>query len=272
MIVANQGPHFCAGANLMVILGFIMQNDWEAVRGMITGFQAANMRMRFCRGPVVAAPLHYTFGGGIEVCQHAARAVIAGETYGGLVEVGVGLIPAGGGTKEMLRRLLAYVPDSVQETNAFPYFRRAFEDIAMAKVSTSGAELIELGYFTENDVVLANFDHQVQKAKDVCRGLIVGGYKPPKPAALTVLGEPVRAAIRASLYNMQVGQYASEHDVAISMHVANILTGGDRVPGTKMSEQDALDLECEAFLSLCGTEKSQQRIQNMLASGKPLRN
>jgi len=272
MVVGNQGEHFCAGANLMLILANIMQKKFEPIRDMIVTFQNINMAMRFCRGPVVSAPHHYTFGGGIEMAQHATKAVIAGETYGGLVEVGVGLLPAGGGTKEMLRRALRFVPASLQEGNPFPYVRRAFEDIAMAKVSTSGPELIELGYFTGHDIICTNFDQQIKRAKDVCRGLVISGYRPPLPAKLTALGEPVRSAFRAALFNLQQGGYASEHDVLIAMHVANILTGGDRVPGSKMTEQDVLDLECEAFLSLCGTKKSQERMQQMLATGKPLRN
>jgi 3-hydroxyacyl-CoA dehydrogenase len=272
IVLGNQGQHFSAGANLMIILGFIMNGDWEAIRKMITAFQGVNMAMRFCRGPVVSTPHHYTFGGGIEMAQHGARAVIASETYGGLVEAGVGVIPAGGGTKEMLRRALAYVPDTVPDNNPMPYIRRAFESIAMAKVSTSGAELIELGYFNESDVVCSNWEQQVKRAKDVCLGLVMSGYKAPKPAALTALGEPGRAMFNAALYNLQVGGYASEHDVTVAKHVANVLTGGNRMPGSKMTEQDVLDLECEAFLSLCGTEKSKERIQHMLMTNKPLRN
>jgi len=272
MVLGNQGPHFSAGANLMLILGFIMNDDWESIRKIIQGFQQANMSMRFCRGPVVSTPHHYTFGGGLEMAQHAARAVIAGETYGGLVEAGVGVIPAGGGTKEMLRRALSYVPDSVPDNDPFPYVRRAFESIAMAKVSFSGAELVELGYLSENDMICPSFDQQVKRAKDVCLGLLKEGYKTPRPAKLTALGESARAAFHAALYNMQVAGYASEHDVAVAKQVAHILTGGDRPAGTKMTEQDVLDMECESFLTLCGTEKTKARIQHMLMTNKPLRN
>lgn len=272
MIVANQGPHFSAGANLALILEAIKQKNWQAIDTLTDQFQRVNMAMRFCQGPVVAAPHNYTFGGGIEMAQHAARVVLAGETYGGLVEVGVGVIPAGGGTKEMLRRALDYVPATVPEGNPFPYVRRAFETIGMAKTSTSGPELIDLGYFTSEDVVCVNWDHQVKRAKDVCRALILAGYRPPRPAALVALGEPVRAAFRSALYQLRLGGYASEHDVLIGEMLAEILTGGNRMPGSTMTEQDVLDLEREKFLSLCGTEKTQQRIEHMLATGKPLRN
>jgi len=220
----------------------------------------------------VTAPHHFTLGGGCEIAQAGARAVIAGETYGGLVEVGVGLIPAGGGCKELLRRAHKYVPDNVGEANLFPFVQRAFENIALAKVSTSGAEMIENGHLDENDIVCPSFDQQVKRAKDVCLGLIKMGYKPPLPAKLTALGEPARAKFRIALYGFQLGGFASEHDALIAEKVGHILTGGDRRPGTKMTEQDVLDLEREAFVSLVGTEKSQARIQNMLMTGKPLRN
>jgi 3-hydroxyacyl-CoA dehydrogenase len=272
MVLANQGPHFCVGANLMLVLGNIMQKNWDAVDKESDGFQQANMAMRFCRGPVVAAPHHYCMGGGIEMSQHTARCVIAGETYGGLVEVGVGVIPGGGGCKEMLRRSLAYVPSSVKDGDAFPYIRRAFEAIGMAKVSTSGAELIDIGYLSENDVVCVNFHQQVRKAKDVCRGLVVAGYTPPRPATLYALGEDARAAFRSGVYGLQLGGFASEHDALIAEKLAYILTGGDRLPGTPITEQDVLDLEREAFVSLCGTAETQARIQHMLQTGKPLRN
>lgn len=272
MVLGNQGPHFSAGANLFMVLGYTMQGDWASLDHIIAEFQNVNMAMRFCRGPVVAAPHHYTFGGGIEMSQHTARVVAAAETYGGLVEVGVGIIPAGGGTKEMLRRALAYVPDSVPEGDPFPYVRRAFEAIGLAKVSSSGPELIELGYLTEQDLICVNYDHQIQRARDVCRSLVLAGYRAPRPAKLVALGEPVRAAMRSAVYQMTLGGYASEHDAHIAEYLARTLTGGDRMPGQVMSEQDVLDLEREAMLSLCGTEKTQQRMQYMLENGKALRN
>jgi 3-hydroxyacyl-CoA dehydrogenase len=188
------------------------------------------------------------------------------------VEFGVGLIPAGGGTKEMLRRALAYAPDTITEATPYPYLRRAFEAIGMAKVSMSGPEMIELGYFTENDVICVNWDHQVKRAKDVCRALVLAGYRPPRPARLTALGEPMKSVFRAALYQMRLSGYVSEHDELVAMHLAHTLTGGSRPAGAVMSEQDVLDLEREAMLSLCGTEKTQQRMQHMLATGKPLRN
>ena len=272
MVVGNQGQHFCAGANIFVVLGEAMQENWKAIDEAVNAFQQINQAMRFCRKPVVSAPHHYTLGGGTEICQHTAKAVIAGETYGGLVEVGVGLVPGGGGVKEMLRRALAYMPASVEDTDPLPYLRRAFENIALAKVSTSGGEYIELGYLSDDNIITASFDQQIKRAKDVCLGLNKMGYRPPKPASLVAFGEPMRAAFRVALYGFKLGGFASDHDVLIAEKIAHILTGGDRAPGTKITEQDVLDLEREAFLSLVGTEKSQQRIQAMLTTGKPLRN
>ena len=272
MVIANQGRHFSAGANLFLLLGSMMQGDWRAVEHAVRDLQNTNMALRFCRGPLVAAPHHYTLGGGIELSQHTDRVVVAGETYGGLVEAGVGVIPAGGGSKEMLRRALSYVPAAIVNGDPFPYVRRAFETIGMAKMSTSGPELIDLGYFAEQDVVCVNLDRQVQRAKQVCAAMHLAGYAPPPPATLVALGEPVAAAFRSAVYQMRLGGYATEHDALIAEHLARILTGGDRAPGSAMTEQDVLDLECEAFCSLCGTEKTQQRMKHMLETGKPLRN
>jgi len=271
MIVANQGPHFSAGANLFLILGEIMQGNWANVEAAVRGLQGVNMRMKYCSKPVVAAPHHYTFGGGVEVCMHADRCVIAGETYAGLVEVGVGVIPAGGGTKEMLVRALENIPANVA-ADGFPFVRRAFEAIATAKVGTSGGEFIELGYMRPTDIIEPNFELQAGRAKNVCLGMLQAGYRPPRPPRLWALGATGQGAFEAAVWGMKEAGFASEHDMLISTKVAYILTGGDRIEGTPMTEQDVLDLEAEAFCSLCGTEKTQQRIQHMLVSGKPLRN
>jgi 3-hydroxyacyl-CoA dehydrogenase len=272
MVIGNQGEHFCAGANIFVVLGEAMQQHWDKIDEMVSGLQHVNMAIRYCERPIVVAPHHYTLGGGMEISQHAARCVLAGETYGGLVEVGVGLIPAGGGSKEMLRRALDAIPAHVSGLEPEPFVRRAFTNIAMAKVGTSAGDVIELGYLTEHDIILPNGDQQIKKAKDVCLGMVQAGYEPPTPKALIALGEPARAVFKAGLYPLQLGGFASEHDVLIANRLGHILTGGDRSPGTKMTEQDVLDLEREAFVSLTGTEKTQQRIQHMLQTGKPLRN
>ncbi|MCF6286033.1 MAG: 3-hydroxyacyl-CoA dehydrogenase/enoyl-CoA hydratase family protein, partial [Candidatus Hydrogenedentes bacterium] len=271
MIIANQGPHFCAGANIFLILGEIMQKNWDGVEGAIRGLQGTCMRMKYCNAPVVAAPHHYTFGGGVELCQHADKVVLAGECYAGLVEMGVGLLPAGGGTKEMHVRAMEYCAPNV-EVDSFPFIRRAFEAIGQAKVGTSGAEVIELGYYRSSDIVLPNYEHQISKAKAVCLGMVVAGYTPPVPPQLKALGDGPAAAFKTAVWGMQQNGWASEHDVLIASKVINVLVGGDRLAGTPITEQDLLDLECEGFLSLCGTEKTVERIQHMLMNNKPLRN
>jgi 3-hydroxyacyl-CoA dehydrogenase len=272
LVIGNQEPNFCAGANVFVILGEAMQGNWDKIDVAINDLQQGLMGLRFSNKPVVAAPHHLTLGGGVEIAQAADRCVIAGETYGGLVEVGVGLVPGGGGCKEMLRRAQEYVPSNVPEADLFPFIQRAFENISTAKVSTSGAEFVELGYLSTQDVISASGDQQIKRAKDLCLGMNQAGYRPPLPATMTALGEPARAAFRVAVYGFELGGFASEHDGLIAEKVAYILTGGDRPAGSKVTEQDILDLEREAFLSLVGTEKSQARIQGMLMTGKPVRN
>ena len=272
MIVANQGPHFSAGANLFLILGEIMQGNWDNVEAAVRGLQGAGMRMKYCRKPVVAAPHHFTFGGGVEVCLHTDKVVAAGETYAGLVEVGVGVIPAGGGCKEMLVRALEWVPDGVPNVDPVPFVRRAFENIAMAKVGTSGAEVVEYGYFRPTDIIEPNFELQVGRAKNVCLGLIKMGYRAPRPPRLYAPGPDAKAMFNQGVWGMKEAGWASEHDMLIAQKLAHILSGGDRLKGEPLTEEDLLDLECEAFCSLCGTEKTQERIQYMLANNKPLRN
>ncbi len=272
MIIANQAPHFCAGANLFLVLGYAMQGDWDGVKALVDGLQGVFMRMKYSPRPIVAAPHHYTFGGGMELCMHSSQCVLAGETYGGLVEVGVGVIPAGGGLKELLARALEYVPDSVPNADAFPYVRRAFENIAMAKVGTSGRECLDMGLLRNSCIVEVNWEHQVQRAKDVCLGMVKAGYTPPRPPKLWALGSTAYAAFRTGVYGMKEAGFASEHDLLIGERLAWVFTGGDRIAGTQMTEQEMLDLECEAFMALCKTEKTQQRIQQMLTTGKPLRN
>lgn len=271
MIVANQGPHFCAGANIFMILGEIMQGNWANIELAVRGLQGVGSKMKYCSRPIVSAPHHYTFGGGVEICQHTAKIVAAGETYAGLVEMGVGVLPAGGGTKEMHVRAMEYVPDNVA-VDPFPYIRRAFENIASAKVGTSASEVIELGYWRESDIVLPNFELQIGVAKQVCLGLIAGGYKRPQPPRLKALGEGPKAAFKSAVWGMVQAGWATEHDALIAEKVATVLVGGNRLAGTPITEQDLLDLECEGFLSLCGTEKTRDRIAHMLQFNKPLRN
>ncbi len=272
LVIGNQGRHFCVGANLMAILFEAQEENWDDIELMIRAFQDANMALKLFEKPVVAAPFSMTLGGGCEICLHAARVRAAAETYIGLVEAGVGLIPAAGGCKEMLLRSLDGIPDGA-EVDLLPFVRHAFETIAFAKVSTSAKDAQRLGYLRRSDSVTMNQDRLLHDAKQVALGLVAEGYTPPQPRDdIKVLGTRAIAATQTQLYNMKCGGYISDHDERIAGKLAGVLAGGDVVPGTLVSEASLLDLEREAFLSLCGERKSQERMQHMLKTGKPLRN
>jgi 3-hydroxyacyl-CoA dehydrogenase len=273
MVVANHGTNFSAGANIFKVLLAIQKGDWDILERLLTDFQNANMRMKYLSRPVVSAPAGLALGGGCEMTMHAAQCQPCGETYIGLVEVGVGVIPAGGGCKELMVRLTEGIPDGVVEggMNLQNIYAKAFENIAMAKVATSAVEAMELGYIRKTENISLGRSQQLWDAKQVALGL-AKFYKKPRPVQIPVMGENFRGMADAILYNMQHGGFASEYDVHISHKVAHILSGGDCAEGTLVSEQEILDLEKEAFLSLAGERKTQDRIMHMLSTGKPLRN
>ncbi len=270
LVVGNQGEHFSAGANLMLILLAAQEEEWDELELMIRQFQAATMGIKYAELPVVAAPFGLTLGGGCEIALHAHRVRASAETYMGLVEVGVGVVPSAGGTKEMALRAHDRCA-GVKEADPFPFLRRAFETIAFAKVSASGAEAREM-FLTPADSVSANPDRLIHDAKEVALGLARAGYRRGRPRTdVPALGRPALATFKIAIHNARRGGQISDHDALIGTKVATILCGGDRAPGVA-SEQDFLDLEREAFLSLLGTPKSRERIQHMLKNGKPLRN
>jgi 3-hydroxyacyl-CoA dehydrogenase len=270
LVVGNQGEQFSAGANLMLVTLAVQEEEWDELDLSIRQFQNANMALKCAEIPVVAAPFGLALGGGCEISLHAARVRASAETYMGLVEVGVGLVPAGGGTKELALRALDRCA-GVEGADPFPFLKRAFETIAFAKVSTSGAEALRL-YLAPADSLSAHPDHLIHDAKHIALGLARAGWRPRRPRAdVAVLGRPALAAFKAGIHNALRGGQISEHDALIATKVAAILCGGDRPPGTA-SEQHFLDLEREAFLSLLGTPKTLARIQHMLKQGKPLRN
>jgi 3-hydroxyacyl-CoA dehydrogenase len=269
LVVGNQGEQFSAGANLMLVLLAAQEEEWDELDSMVRRFQDANMALKYAEVPVVAAPFGLTLGGGCEIGLHAARVRASAETYMGLVEVGVGLLPGGGGTKEMALRAHARAA-GVEGADPFPFLKRAFETIAFARVSTSGAEALAM-FLTPADTLSMNPDRLLGDAKQVALGLARAGWRPPRPAEVPVLGRPGLAVFRAGIHNGERGGRVSEHDALIGTKLAAVLCGGDRAPGTA-SEQHFLDLEREAFLSLLGTRKTQERIQHMLKEGKPLRN
>lgn len=273
LVVGNQGEHFSAGANLMLLLLAAQEGEWDEIDLMIRGFQNANMLLKYSDKPVVTAPFGLTLGGGCEITMHGDRARPAAETYIGLVEVGVGLIPAGGGTKEMVIRATDQAAMESSEADPFPYIKQAFEAIATAKVATSAAEGRKYGYLRKSDQISMNRDHQINDAKQTVLAMVREGYHKPEPRQhIPALGESALAALKLGVHMMVQGGFATEYEGKIARKIAYILTGGDLSHKTTVSEQYLLDLEREAFLSLCAERKTQERIQHMLKTGKPLRN
>jgi 3-hydroxyacyl-CoA dehydrogenase len=272
LIVGNQdGKAFCAGANILMILMGAMQKDWASIEGSMQQLQSLLMRAKYSKAPVITAPYGLTLGGGCEVTMHSSATVAGGELYMGLVEVGVGLIPGGGGCKESVFRYLQDIPAGV-DYDPIPFVAKAFEGIAMAKVSTSCEEARDMAYLRRTDKVVINPDHLIASAKKMGLGLAAAGYQPPTPTRVKLPGPSGRAAIELFLMQMHQGGYATDHDVTIGKKLGHVLTGGDIPANAWVTEQDLLDLEREAFLSLCGEEKTIARIQHMLQTNKPLRN
>ncbi len=272
MVIANHAENFCVGANLMLVFLEAQNKNFENIERMVRELQNACMRLRYSEKPVVAAPAGMTLGGGTEICLGADRIRAAAETYMGLVEVGVGVLPAGGGTKEMVIRSLEGIPDGVS-ADPLPFLRKAFETIGMAKVATSAKEARELGFLRPWDRISIQRDFLIQEAKNVVLAMNREGYEMPRPRTdIALPGRSEFSTFAYALYAMKVAGHISEYDEQIGRKIAFVMTGGDIPRGTRLSEQDLLDLEREAFLSLCGEEKTQARIQHMLMKGKPLRN
>jgi 3-hydroxyacyl-CoA dehydrogenase len=273
------------GANLMQLLLAAQEGEWDEVAAVIHAFQQMTAAIKFCPRPVVAAPFGLTLGGGAEICLHAARRQAHAETYIGLVEAGVGLIPAGGGTKEMLLRALDEAsrlapPDPKDPPSRFAQseevgtaLKRVFESIAMAKVSTSAAEARPLGMLAPADRITLNRERQLLDAKSQVLALAEAGYAAPLPRTqIPSPGIASLAMLETGVFLMGEAGFASEHDRKVARWAAYILSGGRVTAGSLVSEQYLLDLELEAFLSLCGEPKTQERIAFTLKTGKPLRN
>ncbi len=279
MVIANQAVNFSVGANLMLVLVAAQEQEWDELHLAVKQFQNANLAIKYASKPVVAAPQGLALGGGCEVSLHGAKIQAAAEAYMGLVEAGVGLIPGGGGTKEMLIRANEHAA-SGEDLDLFHTLKPVFETIAMAKVGTSAEECRELGFLRREDGVSMNRDRLVADAKEAALALVRGGYKPPaaswqegaQTTQIRVLGEQFLAAAKMAVHLMQRGGYASEHDAQVGRKLANILAGGPLSAPQMVSEQYVLDLEREAFVSLCGEKKTQERIVHTLKTGKPLRN
>jgi 3-hydroxyacyl-CoA dehydrogenase len=271
LVVGNDAPHFSAGANLMLLLLEAQEENWDDIDLIIRQFQQSTMGLRYSKVPVIVSPAGLALGGGCEICLHADRVQAAGETYMGLVEVGVGLIPAGAGTKEMIARAAEQMAPG--SNDYLPPIQRAFELIGFAKTSASGPDAQRLGYLRPVDGITMNRDRLMADAKARALQRVREGYQPPpRRTAIPVGGSSVAATLKLGVHLAWRAGRISDHDALIGRKLATIMAGGDIPHPTTVSEQRLLDLEREAFLSLVAERKTQERIQYTLKTGKPLRN
>jgi 3-hydroxyacyl-CoA dehydrogenase len=279
MVIANQAVNFSVGANVMLMLVAAQEQEWDELHMAVKQFQNVNLGLKYAPKPVVAAPQGMALGGGCEIGLHAAKIQAAAEAYIGLVEVGVGLIPGGGGTKEMLIRANERAAGG-EDLDLFHAMKPVFETIATAKVGTSAEDSRALGFLRREDGVSMNRDRLVGDAKEAALALVRGGYKPPAASwqegaqitQIKVLGEQFLAGAKLVIHMMRRGGYISDYDAHVGRKLANILAGGPLTSPQLVSEQYVLDLEREAFVSLCGEKKTQERMAFTLKTGKPLRN
>ena len=270
LVIANDGAMFSAGANLMLVAMAIAEGAYDELNLTVKAFQKAMMAIKYSRIPVVAAPHNLVMGGGCETCLHADAITAHAETYMGLVEIGVGLLPAGGGTKEMALRAIGLAEENGADVTEFIF--KGFRNIAMAKVSSCAAELFGMGYMRHGDGVTMDIERRIHDAKLKALAL-AANYRPGRPAtAIKAPGRGVAASIKAQLWNLEQGGYISAHDRYLASGIADVITGGDVPHGTLITEQYLLDLERETFVRYCGQKKTAERIQHMLKTGKPLRN
>ena len=272
LVIGNQGANFSVGANLMMLLLAAQEEEWDDINMMVHALQQAVMRVRYSAKPVVTAPFGMTFGGGCEISLHGDRMRASAETYIGLVEVGVGVIPAGGGTKEMTMRAM----DGAKRTpdaDPLAFLKKTFELLGMGKVATSAQEAKAWGFLRDVDSISMNGDRLIADAKQEVLNLDASGYtQPVQRTDILALGESAQAAMKLALHMMKQGGFISDHDALIGKKLAKVMSGGDLNHQTYVSEQYLLDLEREAFVSLCGEPKTQERIAVMLKTGKPHRN
>jgi 3-hydroxyacyl-CoA dehydrogenase len=272
LVIGNEGRNFSVGANLGEMAHAVQNGDLEGIGESVEALQNLLMAFRFAPKPIVSAPRGQTLGGGLEVCLHSDRIVAAGETYMGLVEVGVGLIPAGGGTKEMARRVVSPPLQTAPNTPPLPFLQKAFEQIALAKTATSALEAREMGFLTPDDRIVMNADHLISAAKREVQDLS-DGYAPPEHGNnVYASGRTARAALEMGVKTMQWGHYASDYDGVIAGHVARILTGDNLSLPQWVPEEYLLKLEKQSFLELLKNEKTHERIEALLKTGKPKRN
>ncbi|MBO6937386.1 MAG: 3-hydroxyacyl-CoA dehydrogenase [Deltaproteobacteria bacterium] len=271
LLLFNEGDHFSVGANLFGVVMAANQGQWDELRAMIAGLQNGLQQMKYAKVPVVAAPYGMALGGGLEVCLACDAVQAAAETYAGLVEVGVGLLPGGCGNLNLLWKALEAIPNGTT-VDTQPYVARVFENIAMARVATSAVEAQSFGYFRWTDGVSFDRARHLAEAKARVIGMAAAGYHPRAPRAYKLPGESGIATLKSVVDTMVDGGFASPHDALIAEKVATVLCGGVAGHTHEVTEDEMLELEREAFLSLCGEKKSQERMQHMLQFNKPLRN
>ncbi len=272
LVIGNEGKHFCAGANVFVIWMASQQGDFDLVDTMVRGMQGVLMRMRYFHKPIVAAPFGMVLGGGAEVSMACSRRVAASETFIGLVETGsVGLIPAGTGTKETLRRVVNPVM-RIPNADPISVMQKAFEQLAMAKVATGAHEAVEFGYFGPGDKIVMNQEHLLAEAKRSALAMVADGYRPPAPELIYAAGRDVLAALRAAVWGLEQSGWATQHDAVVARKLAWLMCGGDLTEPTWVPEQYMLDLERKVFIELCHEPKTLERMAHLLQYNKPLRN
>jgi 3-hydroxyacyl-CoA dehydrogenase len=271
LVVANQGEHFCVGANLFLVVVAASQKQWDSIHSMVKDFQLACQRMKYASVPVVAAPYGMTLGGGLEVCLGAGSVQAGAETYAGLVEVGVGLVPGGGGSMNLLWRAFDGVPEGAA-VDPYALVTQVFKNVALARVATSAEEAKAYGYFRRPDGVSFDRARQLTAAKARAIGLADSGWHPPGPRAYVLPGESGMATLGMMVRTLVDGGQATEHDAKIANKLALLLCGGVSGSSHEVTEDEMLELEREAFVGLCGEPKSQERMQYMLTNNKPLRN
>jgi len=271
LVIGNGSTNFSVGANLLLVMMNAKSENWDDIEEMVEKFQQANQRMRYSSKPVVAAPAGMALGGGCEVCMGANAIQAAGETYMGLVEVGVGLVPGGGGTLQLLRHVFG-MHAANEDIDPMHLIQGIFMTVGMAKVAKSAEEARNMGFLTASDGVTLNRSHVVHAARERVLGMARSGWRPPRPTKFRLPGRDGMATVDTMLYSMLHNNQISEYDRFVGNKLARILCGGDTTPNVLVEEQTLLDLEREAFLSLCGEEKTQARMQHMLMHNKPLRN
>ncbi len=271
LVIGNDATNFSAGANLVLVVMQANQGQFDAIEEMVKAFQDANQRMRYSFKPVVAAPKGLTLGGGAEVALGANAIQTTGELYMGLVEVGVGLIPGGGGNLQLMRNVFGMHAGDA-EFDPFPFLKKIFMTIGMGEVAKSAEEAREFGFLQANDRITMNADHLLHDAKQRVLGLAKSGFKPPRPTKFRLPGPDGVATIDMLLYSMEENNQISAHDRLIGRKLAQVICGGQTSPAVDVTEEKLLELEREAFMSLCGEEKSRERMQYMVMNNKPLRN